>query len=319
MDNFFKSSYIIKLILKWKWHLLVVFFVSAILAVVFSEPFFIKPKFKSYAVIYPANIAPYSAENNTEQMLQLLNSEDILLSIVKKFKLNKEYKIDTADRYYRTKVLGRLKSNLNIKKTEFESIVIEIYDHDATQACNMVKEFINTMNLKARQLQREKTAEIVRINYNQMTYKLHQIDSIEKRLQFLRKEYNILDYRIQVKEYSKGHVKDVASGRGNAKNDISITLDNLKTYGGEYRLLDEYLKSLVESYNKIKVDYDQSLSDLNKELTYTNMVTNPVPADKKSYPIRWLIVAITSISALLFSLMLFSFIGSRRKTAKSAQ
>jgi hypothetical protein len=49
------------------------------------------------------------------------------------------------------------------------------------------------------------------------------------------------------------------------------------------------------------------------------MVTNPVPADKKSYPVRWLIIAITSVSALLFSLMLFSFIGNRRKSEDITQ
>jgi uncharacterized protein involved in exopolysaccharide biosynthesis len=319
MDNFFKSSFIIKLVLKWKWHLLVVFVLSVILSVVFSEPFFIKPRYKSFAVVYPANISPYSAENNTEQMLQLLNSEDLLLSIVKKFKLNQEYKVDTNDKYFRTKVLGRLKDNLNIKKTEYESILIEISDHDAAKACEMVKEFINLMNLKARELQRQKTSEIVKINYDQMTNKLHQIDSIENRLQTLRKEYNILDYNIQVKEYSKGYVKNISGGKGNAKNDISTTLENLKNYGGEYRLLESYLESLVVSYNGLKGEYDRSLSDMTKELTYTNIVTTPVPADKKSYPIRWLIVSITSVSALLFSLMLFSFIGARRKTEEITQ
>jgi len=292
---------------------LIIFIMSVVLSVVFSGSYFIKPKYKSYAVIYPANIAPYSTENNTEQMLQLLKSEDLLLGVVRKFKLYNEYKIDTTDKYFRTKVLGRLKSNMEIKKTEFESILIEIYDQDAGQAYEMTREFINMMNMKARELQRAKTAEIVRINYSQMTDKLRQIDSIENRLQVLRKDYNILDYDIQVKEYSKGYVKDIGAGHGNAKNDITNTLDNLKLYGGEYRLLDSYLASLTASYNDIKKEYDKSLSDLHKELTYTNIVTSPVPADKKSYPVRWLIVLIASLSALLFSLMLFSIIGNRTK------
>jgi uncharacterized protein involved in exopolysaccharide biosynthesis len=313
MDNFFKSSYLIRLVLKWKWHLLVIFILSVALSVIFSGSYFIKPKYKSFAVIYPANIAPYSTENNTEQMLQLLKSEDLLLGIVKKFKLYNEYKIDTNDKYFRTKVLGRLKSNMEVKKTEFESILIEIYDEDAGQAYEMSREFINMMNLKARELQRAKTTEIVRINYSQMTDKMHQIDSIESRMQVLRKDYNILDYDIQVKEYSKGYVKNIGAGHGNSKNDITNTLDNLKLYGGEYRLLNSYLFSLIASYNDIKKEYDKSLSDLHKELTYTNIVTNPVPADKKSYPVRWLIVVIASLSALLFSLMLFSFIGNRNK------
>ena len=319
MDNFFKSSYVIKLVLKWKWHLLVILILSVTLSVVFSEPVFIKPKYKSFAVIYPANIAPYSDENNTEQMLQLLKSDDLLLSIVKKFNLNLEYGIDTNDRYYRTKVIGRLARDLNIRKTEYESVLIEVYDQNAVQASEMTEEIINLMNLKARQLQREKTAEVVKINFDQMAYKRRQIDSVENRLQYFRKEYNILDYNIQVKEYSKGYVKNVSSGRGKANNEVSQTLENLKLYGGEFRFLNSYLLSLIESYNILKDDYDKSISDLNKELTYANVVTQPVPADRKSYPVRWLIVTITSVSALLLSLLLFSFIGNRRISEKKPQ
>ena len=319
MDNFFKSSYIIKLVLKWKWQLLIILFSTIVLSIIFSGPYFIKPKYKSYAVIYPANIAPYSAENNTEQMLQLLKSEDILVSIINKFHLNREYKVDTNDKYFRSKMINILSSNMSIKKTEYESVLIEVLDQDAVQACDMLKEFLNLMNDKARQLQRQKTSEIVKINHDQMIDKQHAIDSIEDRLEILRKEYNILDYNIQVKEYSKGYVKSVTSGHGNNTNDIAVTLQNLKTFGGEYKLLEAYLYGLLQSYNIIRTEYDKSVSDLSKNLTYANIVTNPVVADKKCYPIRWLIVLVTSVSTLLFSLMLFSFIGNKRKTENIPQ
>ena len=313
MDNFFKSSSILKSILTWKWHLLIIMSAAILLSTMFSGPYFIKPKYKSYAIIYPSNIAPYSTENNTEQMLQLFNSEDLLLDIVNQFKLYIEYNIDTTAKNYRTSIIQQLKENLSVKKMEYESVLIEIYDENPIQACDMVKEFINRMNFKARQLQRGKTAEVVKLLNNELMDKRQQIDTIESRMQFLRKEYNILDYDIQVKEYSKGYVKSISGGHGNAKNDISNTLDNLKQYGGEYRLLDSYLAGLITGYNEVKKDYDKSVSDLNKELTYANIVTNPVPADRKSYPVRWLIVTITTISSVVLSLMLFSLLGARRK------
>jgi len=319
MNHFFKSTYIIKLVLKWKWHLLITVVVAIALSSVFSGSSFIKPKFRSYAVIYPANIAPYSSETNTEQLLQLLKSEDMLFDIVKKFELYKEYKIDTTDKYYRGKVIKELDDNISIKRTEYESVLIEVYDNDPHQACAIVNEFINLMNQKARNLQRDKTSEVVKLYYEQMNDKKKEIDSIETRLQFLRKEYNILDYNIQVKEYSKGYVKNVTSGRGKQKDDIAVTLDNLKQYGGEFRQLDANLWGLVETYIALKKEYDKSLGDMKKELTYASVVTNPVPADKKSYPIRWLIVCITTLSAFLLSLLLFSIIDGVKKPEKISQ
>lgn len=285
----------------------------------FFRIFFIKPKFKSYAVLYPANIAPYSSETNTEQMLQLLKSEDMLFDIVKKFDLYKEYKLDTADKYYRSKAIRELNDNIKIKRTEYESVLIEVYDNDPRKACDMVNEFINLMNNKARYLQRNKTAEIVQAYAEQMDDKKIEIDSIEKRLQFLRSEYNILDYNIQVKEYSKGYVKNINNGRGNKTDDISTTLNNLKQYGGEFRQLDANLWGLVETYIELKKEYNQSIGDLKKELTYANLVTQPIPADKKSYPIRWLIVCLSTVSAFLLSLLLFSIIDGVRKPEEISQ
>jgi len=319
MNNFFKSTYLITLILKWKWHLLIVTIAAIALSSLFSSSSFIKPKYKSYAVIYPANIAPYSSETNTEQLLQLLKSEDLLFEITKKFQLNKEYRIDTADKYYRSKIINELDNNINIKRTEYESVLIEVYDNDPRQACDMVNEFIAQMTYKARTLQRTKTAEIVNLYEIQIADKKKEIDSIESRLQYLRKEYNILDYNIQVKEYSKGYVKNITGGRGGQKDDIAVTLDNLKLYGGEFRQLDANLWGLIDTYVALKKEYDKSLSDMKKELTYANVVTTPVPADKKSYPIRWLVVSITTISAFLLSLMLFSLIGYKRKSEKISQ
>jgi len=319
MNNFFKSTYLIKLILKWKWHLLIISVVAIALSSVFSSPVFIHPKYKSYALVYPSNIAPYSSETNTEQLLQLLKSEDMLFDLVKKFDLYKEYKLDTSDKYYRSKAIKELDDNINIKRTEYESVLIEVYDNDPKQACSMVNEFINLMNNKARYLQRNKTEEITKLYFDQMNDKKREIDSIEKRLQFLRSEYNILDYNIQVKEYSKGYVKNVTSGRGKQKDDIALTLDNLKQYGGEFRQLDANLWGLIETYIALKKEYDKSLADQQKELTYTNVVTQPIPADKKSYPVRWLIVCITTISSFLLSLLLFSIIDGVRKPEKISQ
>ena len=53
-----------------KWQGFIFWLLSAILAGVFSGPTFITPKFESHAIVYPANIEPYSDESETEQMLQ---------------------------------------------------------------------------------------------------------------------------------------------------------------------------------------------------------------------------------------------------------
>jgi capsular polysaccharide biosynthesis protein len=90
MDKLFNSRHLVSLIGKWRYHLLVIVIITAILAMIFSGPSFITPKYESHAIAYPANVEPYSDESETEQMLQILNSQDIIDSMVNKFDLAKQ-------------------------------------------------------------------------------------------------------------------------------------------------------------------------------------------------------------------------------------
>jgi capsular polysaccharide biosynthesis protein len=69
-NTFFNSIELIQLVKKWKKHLIVVGAVSLLGSVIFSSPLFIKPKYKSFALVYPSNLIAYSTESATEQMHQ---------------------------------------------------------------------------------------------------------------------------------------------------------------------------------------------------------------------------------------------------------
>ncbi len=322
MSSFFDSTSLVKLIAKWKIHFCIVTAVVVGLSILFSSPIFIKPKYKSFAIVYPSNLIPYSSETPTEQMLQLLKSEDINFSLIKKFQLAKHYNIDTTDSKYLSRLQSEITDNVSIRRTEYESIIIEVYDTDPYLACEMVKEVINLLNAKVGSLQREKTSEVVAIYRQQIEFKQKQIDSIQDCLMKLRKENNIYDYNIQLKEYTRAYLNGVNSGRGSNHPVYAEMFQNLNEHGGEYLFLGGYLASLAGAYNDIKVEYDKSLSDLSKTLTYTNIVTSPYPADTKSYPIRWLVVVVSTFSSLLLMMIIISFIESarlRKKKPESSQ
>lgn len=311
MEKFYSNTSLIKLIYKWKITYIIIAVLSIGLSVVFSGPYFIKPLYKSYAVVYPANLLPYSSETPTEQMLQLLKSEDIIFNIAEKFKLGTRYGIDSNGQFYKSKIVNKYNELVSIHKTEYESVYIEAQDYEPVVAYNIVNEIINQMNLKARELQRNKTKEVVKLYKDQLDYKMKQIDSIEKRMTVLRKEYSVMSYDYQIKEITKGMA--INNGGRKVSADVEKTLDNIKVYGGEYVTLDRYIFSLTNAYNDIKVLYDKSISDLSKELTYANLVTTPVVPDKKSYPIRWLIVLIATLSTLVAASLIISLVERNKK------
>ena len=315
MEEYTKSNfYFLQLLVTWKKQFAIVSLIAIVCAVIFSSEFFIKPKYKSFAIIYPSNIAPYSGESESEQMIQLLESADIRNHIIKKFNLIERYEIDSTAKSYRAALIKMYESNVLIGATKYQSVEIKVIDSDPQVACDMVKEIINALNLKARNLQREKTREVLVVEANQLNLKKRQLDSLNTALIELRVKYQILDYGTQAKEVIKGYVKILSSGKGNSNlKDIDVMMRNLQEKGGEYYEKMALYNSCLAAYNTIKIEYDNVWKDLNKELTYSNLVTPPFPSDKKDYPVRWLIVLISLISTNLFLYLLLVARDYRKK------
>ncbi len=315
MQEYTQSNYhFLKLIVKWKFYFIVIAVVSFIIAAIFSSEWFIPSKYKSFAVVYPSNLTPYGDESPTEQMMQLFASADIQKDIIRKFNLPKRYDIDTAAKSGMAALISTYESNISISRTQFESIEIKVLDTDPKVACEMVKEIINSLNLKARKLQRDKTGEVLVVLTNQLKYKKQQLDSISFKLLDLRKKYQILDYNSQAKEVMKAYFKVLSGGKGsNNMKTIEEMMHNMEEKGGEYYESMNLFNELIKGYSKARLDYDDVYKDMNKELTYTNMVTYPSPSDKKAYPIRSLIVIVSVVSANLFLFLVIVFLDTKRK------
>ncbi len=313
----FDASFIFGIIRKYAKQLSIVAVSTILLSIVFSSEFFIKPKFKSTAIVYPSNLIPYSTESPTEQMIQLFGSDEIRDEIIKDFDLFKHYEVDTTSKYPLTTLHAMMKENINIDKTKFESVEIIVWDTDPEVASNIADSIITKLHKKARMLQRTKSAEVVVILGNQLKTKKTEIDSIEKRILELRKEHGMLDFDEQIRSFSLVYYEEMAAGRAGNKGGSSIdkTMVDFGQYGTEFIALTENLVAERKVYNDIKKQYDEVLKDLTKELTYSNLVTSPVPAEKKSYPVRSLIIAMATLSSLLLSLIVIIFIENRQRIA----
>lgn len=313
MENIFSNMNLFKIMIKWRLHLIIIMATAIGLSILFSCSWFIKPQFKSTAVLYPSNLIPYSSETPTELMLQIFRSDDIRDSLIAEFKLASHYDVDKNDKYYYTSVIKEFESNVDVRKTEYESVVIDILDTDPEMACKMVKEMVNLFNKKARGMQRDKSMEILKINKTQLEQKQIQIDSLGKKLDTLRVKYGILDYKVQTKEASKAYYKMLGGTVKGNMNSVTGTIENLRTKGGDFILLNDLFNASTTAYNKLKEDYENALKDVTKELTYTNYVSSPVAADKKTYPIRWLIIVITTLTTFIFSMIVIMLLENAKK------
>jgi len=316
MNSYLQSADIFKVISDSRKPLIIVGVLAAIASAIFSGPAFIKPRYKSEAVLYPSNLSKYSDESPTEQLIQLLQASDIRDSVIKAFNLYRHYDIDSvANKTHRTEIFKIYDQNISISKTEYESVDIIAYDTDPVYASGIIDSMMSYMNKKARFLQREKSYEVLAMSKHRLDQKKVEMDSIEAEIQSYRDKYGILEYKTQAKEYARAYLKAIQSGSARAANESKDMLKNLETKGGEFSALSEHLWRIRGAYNDLKLEYETYLNDVTKELTYANIITYPVPADKKSYPIRWLIVVVSVSCALFLSFLVLLYLDSQKLKA----
>lgn len=310
MEDYYKNINMLQLILKWKWHIAIVTLIGGIAGAIFSGPSFITPLYKSSAILYPANVMPYSDESETEQMLQLMQSGDIRDAVIEKYNLGNHYEIDPNYNHYLTVLHNEYNDHISSTKTQYESVNIVVKDSDPEVAYNIVNEIISLYDKKLEVMQRKKFQEVVDNYVVMLAQKDKLLDSLNLRIRALATATGMLDYASQSREVARG----VMANNSSAKQQQQRMVEN----SGEYLMLEKLIQ--FESQNKalMQRDYDLASVQLNRDYTYSNIVTKPFISDKKVFPVRWFVVLLSMISALFFVIVVIGIIEStRRVNAKS--
>ncbi|VAW28603.1 hypothetical protein MNBD_BACTEROID07-1861, partial [hydrothermal vent metagenome] len=295
--------------------LLIIVVVTAGLAAFFSGPRFITPLYKSYAVVYPDNIRAYSKESTTEQMIQIFNSQDITDSVINKFELLRHYDIDPEYKYARTELLRKYGENVKISKTSYEAVEVEVLDRNPDTAKFMVDAVLHFYNEKVRHMQKEKSGELVKAYAGQLNRERAVMDSLKDRLRELGTQKGIFEYSYQSQQIMMAYLHNV-QGSPEAVNtkEAKRLAQNMAKYGGELVQLVNMLRHEASAYVQVKLRYEAEYRHVISNLTYTNIVTHPFVSDKKSYPVRWLIVFVAVLSVFTLSLVVVSFLERKNHT-----
>jgi len=312
MENFFNNERIFKTLWKWRAHILIAVAIAIVLSVIISSPLFIKPKYKSSGKLYPVNFQVYSEESESEQLLENIRSVDIKFRLIDAFQLDKVYKVNRQDPLYKTYILDKFNKNISFKKTEFESVEIKVLDENPQRASDMVDSLILYFNQMLQKQHAVKYLEVAEIAAHDLEMKNKEIDSLTTIMNELRSQFGLLDYDTQVEGATTG-LMEAAAKNGNTKPAKEL-IENLKVKGGEFQRMQNQLLEFQRVADSLKIQHDWGLSHGTKKISYGIVVENPFPADKKSYPVRWLIVFLSAVATLfagMVTVLLIDFIRER--------
>lgn len=300
--------------------------IVALIAVVFSSiaSLLIKDKFKSTVVLFPTttssiskallsenasgkeDILKFGEEEEVEQMLQILHSDEIREKIVAKYDLAHHYNIEEGEKYRMTKLQKEFEENVNFRKTKFMSVEIEVLDHNADTAAliaNDISAFIDTVKNRMRREIAVQAFLIVEEKYiDQERY----VKALEDSLTILRK-FGVIDYESQTDRITEQLSIAILQGKTKAVQQLEEKLAILSEYGGAYVSIRDQLEFEKKQLTNIHIKYEEAKVDAENNLQHKFVVNNAFPAEKKSYPIRWLIVFISTLSTVSLALLILLF------------
>lgn len=181
------SKNIVKLIVNNKLNIVIILAVAAICAILFSSERFIEPLYKSTVILYPTTTYSTSKailntnaliyvdplqigdENQTDQMIQILNSGKIRNKIIEKYDLMNHYGIKDNVSHKHYKLDKAYDNKIRIKRTEYNSVKIIVLDASPSIAASIANDLADLYDVTMNEMQQEiasKALQIVEKEYN---------------------------------------------------------------------------------------------------------------------------------------------------------
>lgn len=295
MDNEYNMIGVVRVLLKWKNQILIATVAATLIAAGYSW-FFMKDYYKSYATLYPINLAYndrsaifnlehidyYGSKEDVNRVLTIAQSGPIENFIIYGYDLAGHYEIRKDEKFWKTKVRKEFEGNYKAIKTDQGAIELSIYDTDPKLAVDMINDIINmTDSIYRSSVLGSKKQQLVTFT-KQLAEKERMIQAYGDTLAMLGKQSNIV--------VKAGFDKtDIIEG-----NDLHAVQVYKAIYARQKNALIEFNEN-----SNIKEQIENSLQNDAKSLAVIDI---PVIGDKKEKPVRSLIVLTTFLLTFVFSI-----------------
>jgi len=317
----FDSSKLLVFIFRWRKVFLVTGLAAAILATIFSSPVFIAPLYRSTVIMYPASsnsisksllndnagasqdILEFGEDAQTEQMLQILNSSKIRDKVIQTYNLAAHYGIDDHSRYKNLRLYRKYESNITFKRTEYMAVKISVLDKDPQVAANIANTIAALLDSVKNEMQKERAIQGFRIMEAEYLKLQKEVRAMEDSLTELRK-LGVHDYETQAEMINQQLAIEIAKGNQRGIDALERKLDILAQFGGPYVSLRDALEYEKKQLSFVKAKYEESKMDATQYIPQKFVVESAYKSERKAYPIRWVIVLVSTLSALFMSAIL---------------
>ncbi len=242
------------------------------------------------------NISDFGETGEAEQVLEILNSNTLMERVIDKFDLYTHYEIPKNLPAAKFFVFKTYQGNVDIKRTKFNSIQITVKDKNAKMAADMansIADYLDTLKY-----------EIVLTRANELIGNLEkQYQKQESVIQKLKSELDSLTRLGIMSQFQRGYLLEAfAQSTGTERQQLRKLVDDNIRLGEEFDRVERLYERELDNLLLINKYLVQTRADAELQFSQKFVVDKAEAAERKSYPVRWLIVTLSLISVMLISI-----------------
>lgn len=304
----------------------------AIISIIVS--LLITPMYKASVILFPAPSASlaqslisttnsykvpsvFGEEEEVEQILQVLNSDEIMHRLSSKYNLMKHYEIDPEEKYAKSKLYQSYKSNISFKRTEYMAVEIIVLDKSPDTAALIANDCTRLVDTVLNKMEQGRAMEALAIVEDEYNKKLVMMQVLEDSLKTIMKK-GIYDYESQSEVYNSAYAEALANGNMKGAQKLEEKLQILSEYGSKYVALRDLHEFETEQLSDLSQKLKEAKVNAEKTLTHVMVVNDATVPDKKHSPRRSLIVLVSTFASFILTFISLMFV-DLLKTIKTTE
>ena len=309
--------------------LITISFIAAVASIIAS--FMITPKFRSNVVLFPTTTTSISKnlltdyygrttlyeigeEEQAEQLMQILNSNEIRDKIIEKYDLLEHYEIEPDSKFPMTQAYSEYESNIKFKLTEYLSVVIDVLDKDPQIAADIANDIAALVDSVYSRMLKQRAYDAFYMVENEYNEIVEEMKVLQDSLDNIR-ALGINHYETQSERYNEALGRAITEGNTRAQKILEDKLRLLSKWGGTYISIRDELRYETARLTDMKKRYQEAKLELEQDLPHTFIVDTAVKAEKKAYPKKSIIVIISTIAAFFLTLITLIMVENIKRKA----
>ncbi len=278
----------------------------------------ITPLFRSTVILYPASnisesgsiffgnessILTFGDEEGTEKILQLLQSDETGDFLREKYDLFNHYEIEDDAKYRYTQLAMKMNKYISCRKTQYMSVRVDVLDPDPEIAACMANDIAALVDTSFNRLLKEAGRKQVAIMERQYDRQMQLIKSYEDSL----------------KLFGAGTIGGYNDGLVTGSIQKRESRIQLAQYSPDYFRFSANHELALEDLGLLRQRLIEARMAAEEDFPYTLVVNSARVAERKAFPRRSVITIVSTLTTLLFVLVILIFVdGFKRGKKKPA-